>query len=579
MQLILNYDMSSEENFNVVCDLMDINSFIDYNVAQIYFSNGDWPQNNLKVWKSEDFSWRFPMWDVDCGFNRHPDGMHDVRQLERITENELYPLIYLLDNDEFRHNFINRFADLLNTLFIPENVISLIEKCVAEIEHLMPDYFRRWGVRGYESVPYTTDEQAIDQWEQELQNLIIFANARPEYKRQYISDFFEINSIYQLTVDVSNQLAGYIQVNSIEITDGTAGISENVYPWTGKYFEDIPVKLKAIPLPGYKFSHWSGDIFSENESLIINPSCDKYVKAIFEQTDFYEEIIYFWMFDTDISNNTPLESIQSTFAINNEPAEIDFISCFESYPYESGHFYWRKSSMERRNAPTIINYSPEANYGIEVNQTDMRALQLTQPLIYDGEESNLIYRFSTVNRKNIRLSFAAMNEGAANTIKIDYLKNGNWICSDLTDSIINLSPIYELYEIDLSNIYYANDNEEFALRMRFYGENANEDAGNRITFNNIAISGQMTDEVSNVKTKESKLFANAYPNPFVNSINIESSETINQLVISDMKGKILKKINPDSKKHIISMQAFPSAVYIITLKTGYGTIDKSIVKL
>ena len=46
-------------NFNYVAEKIDIDNFIHYNVAQIYFNNLDWPGNNIKFLNSPDTKWRW----------------------------------------------------------------------------------------------------------------------------------------------------------------------------------------------------------------------------------------------------------------------------------------------------------------------------------------------------------------------------------------------------------------------------------------------------------------------------------------------------------------------------------------
>ena len=55
--------------------MIDIDNYIDYHVAQIYFANFDWPQNNVKIWRprTPNGKWRWMMLDVDAGFLRAPN--------------------------------------------------------------------------------------------------------------------------------------------------------------------------------------------------------------------------------------------------------------------------------------------------------------------------------------------------------------------------------------------------------------------------------------------------------------------------------------------------------------------------
>ena len=80
---------------------------------------------------------------------------------------------------------------------------------------------------------------------------------------------------------MSNYNHGIIKISSIEIKDGTPGVSGNPYPWTGIYFKNIPLKLKAIAKPGYIFSYWSGTFSSTDAEISIMPSGNFNITAHF----------------------------------------------------------------------------------------------------------------------------------------------------------------------------------------------------------------------------------------------------------------------------------------------------------
>ncbi len=69
-EFITNNNLSIEANYDIVKQKIDIESFIDYQLFQIYIANTDWPGNNSKFWKdrSEDGKWRWILFDTDFGF-------------------------------------------------------------------------------------------------------------------------------------------------------------------------------------------------------------------------------------------------------------------------------------------------------------------------------------------------------------------------------------------------------------------------------------------------------------------------------------------------------------------------------
>ncbi|MBK8345879.1 MAG: lamin tail domain-containing protein [Bacteroidetes bacterium] len=62
-----------------------------------------------------------------------------------------------------------------------------------------------------------------------------------------------------ITIAVNPPGAGYIKISTI--------VPENL-PWTGVYFDGVPVTLTAIPNPGYTFVNWDDNIFIDDETAI-----------------------------------------------------------------------------------------------------------------------------------------------------------------------------------------------------------------------------------------------------------------------------------------------------------------------
>ncbi len=100
---------------------------------------------------------------------------------------------------------------------------------------------------------------------------------------------------YSLKVDVSNHWFGKVRINSIEITDDTPGINESAYPWSGNYYLGIPIEVEAIALPGYVFTHWSGDTTTTDPILNLLPAKNLYLKAHFKKNNA-PTLVNYWFF-------------------------------------------------------------------------------------------------------------------------------------------------------------------------------------------------------------------------------------------------------------------------------------------
>ncbi len=209
------------------------------------------------------------------------------------------------------------------------------------------------------------------------------------------------------------------------------------------------------------------------------------------------QLIHFWFFGGDIPNNTPLEYLGTTFSLV-DGALITYHSALEGYPFHPDHHSWRQASMERRNAPTGINYRPQGNSWIPYEQSGMRGIQVRQPYRGDAGENTVFLHIPTTGFEDIVVGFAAMDQGdnedlmAAEELLIDYaIEDGeDWFTTGLDESVLKLMhEEYLLYEIDFSGIEAVNNNPDFVLRIRFDGQNLYLNEGDRVSFNNISVDG------------------------------------------------------------------------------------------
>jgi hypothetical protein len=489
-----------QANYDYIQTQMDLESYIDYYCSEIYFANGDWPGNNIIFWRrnvpynpnaayGNDGRWRWAIHDMSSTFSNYNENTLAVATEPdgpEFPNPEWSTMVFrkLLENPDFKNKFITRFADVLNSTYHPTRVTAKVQQLRDEIAPEMAEQIVRW------KAPFEMAE-----WNYFVGKRFTFATERPAYQRDHIRAQFGITNNINVTVSVSNPTHGFIKVNTIEISDVTVGIPANPYPWTGVYFSGIPVKLKAIAKPGYMFSHWTGASTATTDEITITSNLAFSVTAVFAPVSFAAEVqvpINFWYMNGAIQNDTPLATLGSFYEVATDGV-INFQSAFAGYPYNSVHPNWRKASMERRNKPTPINYRPDANGNTAYIAGDMKGLQITQPFQDNGIENTLIFNLSTKDYKNIKFSFAAMDEGAATGIVIDYSVNSGtpvWITAGLAaTSFALVNNSFQLYEADFTAISTVNDNPNFKIRLRFTGPNMSASAGNRVTFNNIALDG------------------------------------------------------------------------------------------
>jgi len=255
LDYIKTHDINTPEPYNYISTQMDIDNFIDYQIAEIYSANSSWPHDNIKYWRyrstsnqpdapyGHDGRWRWLLFDLDRGFGYGKLGLQDNTLLRAAGD---FLIRNLLENTTFRTKFINRFADHLNTSFAPWRVISAIDLAQSVLDPEIPEHIARWNIM----------ENSLDIWDKNVDIMRTFANERPEYVRQHILEYFKLTGTASINL-LSNNAKGYIRINSIDIIPSTPGVV-NAENWNGIYFKGIPITVLAIPKPGFRFAGWDG---------------------------------------------------------------------------------------------------------------------------------------------------------------------------------------------------------------------------------------------------------------------------------------------------------------------------------
>jgi len=281
LDYIANNNISNPKNYEFISTRMDIENYIDYQISEIYAGNKNWPFDNIKYWRyktdeyqpdapyGQDGRWRWLLFDLDTSFGFGGGGWSATFKDNQLLQAESAFLFRMLkSNSEFRIQFINRFADHLNTSFKPQHVISVLDDLQMTLDSDMPEYIRRWN----------TMKNSKDYWEQNVDAMRNFARRRPDQLRRYIQENYDLPGTAVLTL-VTDSSKGYIRVNSIDITPDTPGVID-ANEWSGIYFKGIPITLSAIPKPGYKFTGWEG-IEQANSEVILELRKDLTLKANF----------------------------------------------------------------------------------------------------------------------------------------------------------------------------------------------------------------------------------------------------------------------------------------------------------
>lgn len=281
-----NIDFSSDSIHNLLKQKIDYQNYIDYCAFNIYLENEDWPGNNVLRFRhrSETGKWQWMTYDLDFTFGLYQGGGGwntgdpSPNALARLLDGSslVWPnpdwstLLFrrLWQHAGFRRDFSNRLADMLNSAFLPERVGERLDAFRTLYQPEITRHYWRWWFGNYDFV-----------WLQNIEKTRFFANERPEYVRQEIlSALPEALAKAHVTIDATPAGGGRLELN-------TLNPDESQLPWSGIYFEGVPVPVRAIANPGFEFVGWSDSTLGKSDSLVFFPSDSVLLVAIFEAID------------------------------------------------------------------------------------------------------------------------------------------------------------------------------------------------------------------------------------------------------------------------------------------------------
>ncbi|MDO8896357.1 MAG: CotH kinase family protein [Bacteroidales bacterium] len=567
LNYINNNGLQASEHFDSICTRIDVDNYMNYQIANIYANNCDWPGNNMRFWRlrtdnyqpdasyGHDGRWRWMMFDTDFGFGLiggQDAPMHDMLDFATTTEGNTWAnppdatllLRKFLENETFKVTFINRFADLLNSFFKPERVISIIDQYASNIEEFMPLHINRWG--------HPVNQEV---WQDNLELLRYFAIHRPENQRQHLRNKFELGPETQITLEVSDPASGYIKINSIKVNDETPGIVENPYPWTGIYFQGVPLQLEAIPLQGYIFAGWEGLPEGSRQIAEVIPNSDQHlIRALFaEDGNPSDAVIHYWHFNDLPSGNITLVSADSSLVSG----------ALISYP-GTGSGY-----MDRVNEGSTLNGLPDVTAGY--------ALRVRNP----SDTRELIIKLPTTGYEALKFSYAVVRTNNGQRIQRVFYRINDispWV---QIEGNVNITENFQLFEFDLTNIEDANNNDDFHIKITFHGTEACGSSGNN-RFDNMLLQGKKVVGIQDLGQEPLQLYN--YPNPFAGKTTIKmrfNESTKARLELYNILGEktaVLfdKKVEKGIETFYFDSGNIPSGSYILKLSTEKQTVIRRI---
>ncbi len=269
MDFVSSSDLSLQASYDYVKTQMDTDEYINYQSVMIYLGMQDWPGNNIKFWRAQDpphDRWRWMTYDMDWTL-MYPD-TNDVILATDPDCGCSWPnppwstLLFrsLLENNEFRDRFIQRYAFLSTKLFAPERVITVIDSLQEQIAPEIPRHIERWGGQTFSNGEswMSPTFNSLEQWENNVQVMRDFAVERSAWSQAHIINYFGLGGLCDLSIAGSE--GGRLFWEDLEIPGGQ---------FSGFCFQNAALNLAAEAVPGFQFEHFevTGAV-SQNQLLV-----------------------------------------------------------------------------------------------------------------------------------------------------------------------------------------------------------------------------------------------------------------------------------------------------------------------
>ncbi|MBA7542678.1 hypothetical protein ES705_35002 [subsurface metagenome] len=149
-----------------------------------------------------------------------------------------------------------------------------------------------------------------------------------------MEEIFNLGQQFIIRVNVSDNDAGRVKLNTIYPKN---------YPFSGIYFEDVPITLTAIPKPGYKFVRWEGTLNSYEATITYDMNQAGNFTAIFEEAGIDDISIV--INEINYNSSPSMDTEDWIELVNNGQTTVDLKDWLISDTGPDAGFYFPQGTM------------------------------------------------------------------------------------------------------------------------------------------------------------------------------------------------------------------------------------------
>lgn len=183
---ITTHNMANKDYYNEVSKMIDIDSVIDFWVAEAYVTNND--IINCKMFTNPDVNdgrFKYIFFDLDFAFYNYFVNYYSFSTNSSMHGIPTTILRNLMKNNEFKKKYLERVSYQLNEVWNEENVMKKYNEILEELEPEMDRDLSRWGITRKE-------------WNYQLDRLKTYIQKRGSYMKSQTKSYFKLsNSEYK----------------------------------------------------------------------------------------------------------------------------------------------------------------------------------------------------------------------------------------------------------------------------------------------------------------------------------------------------------------------------------------------
>lgn len=237
MRWVKDCDLTQEEQYARINEMIDVSSFIDYYCLELFIANNDWPANNMRCYQLDDGKWRWIFYDGDDALHDNEfdvfDNATSLLNLGWPTDSQSTLMFRkLLENEDFKFLFFNRFMELIATEFSYAVTKTYFDDAAAMVRAEVPAQSDRFGLPLH-----------LRQWEYDISFVDRFLQQRVQDMESRIALFFSLGE----NTLVFNDLYPNPVVDDIHLlvwSDGLAVEHVEVFDVMGRQILTAKVVLK-----------------------------------------------------------------------------------------------------------------------------------------------------------------------------------------------------------------------------------------------------------------------------------------------------------------------------------------------